>query len=128
MESMDFMEGALKDDSDKITDDEDDEGNVVGDDDDNDNAVDGSVDESLRWSFYECVVNGSVDGVERFLAKDPSLANEAFRLSAIYDPLQQDYHCHCWMFFELGFQVDVNVGFYPGSLSWNERAYPPPPD
>ena len=129
-DGTDITAGSVGDDVREISDDDHNvtaDDNVDDKDDNDDNKVDDKEniakedDECINWSFYECVVNGSVRGVERHLAKDSTLVNQPFRLGSIYDI------CHCWMFFELGFQVDVNMGFYPGSLSWNERAYPDPP-
>ena len=84
---------------------------------------DGLFDEN--WSFFECVVRGSVPGVEHHLANFPSLVNRPFHLSAASEDSGVSCDCRCWQFFEVGHEIEHLAGFYPGSVGWQSRVYPP---
>jgi len=108
-------------------------GHMTISDDDEDMDNDGGIQfasSSVKRSFFDCVVEGDASGVAKYLDANPALVDIPFRLSALTNVVNtQNYPdpslCYCWQYFEVGYQVDNLAGFYPGTLSWQSRVYPP---
>jgi ankyrin repeat protein len=76
-------------------------------------------------TFYEALTEGNLKAVNRHLSHDSSLLDQPFYLCAISHEFSDFSSCHCWQYFEVGFQLDNLAGFYPGTLGWLSRNYPP---